>query len=167
MFLTLDRVIEDRRSSNKSVSISKYLDFLLTSGFQELSGRRSIAKDLAGKHFIELYRACGGPDRFSDEQVKIHSNVLFPELEWYSANSVKPVIAVHPTNPSSLKAIPRACAMIAKYIGFETLELDDLDEFDVSKFIRNHTRNALEKLRAKNIKPTISAEELLRLMRDQ
>jgi hypothetical protein len=50
------------------------------------------------KHFIELYRACGGPNRFSDEQVKIHSNLLFPELKWYSPNSVRYLHTTHATS---------------------------------------------------------------------
>lgn len=170
IFLTLDRVIEDRKAESKSVVENKYGEYLALSGFQTLTGKRSIAKDLATSHLIRLYTVSGGQLRFSDESVRLLTQVHLPELQWYVANDQTPIGAVHPTNARIIKAIPRACAMLAKYVGFETLELEDLEDledFDISDFIKRHTKKALDELRDKKITPTMSAEDLLKLTRDR
>lgn len=165
LFLALDRLIEDRSQRQAEASASQYLNMLDRSRFHFISGRRSVEKDLATKHLLRLYEACGGRVRFTEAEVKARQKVLLPDLHWF-ANREEPVGAIHPTNHRVVKIIPRACAMLAFYLaGFVSLDLDELDGMDVDEFIRSRTKKALENLRAAGITPTMSAEELMRLTR--
>jgi hypothetical protein len=131
-----------------------------------LSGRRTLEKELAVKHLVLLYAACGSRDRFSEEHVKERTELLLPDVENFVANDPRPRGAVHPTNPRILKSIPRACAMLARYIaGFEVIGPDEMEHFDLEEFIRTRTQSALEQLRERNIRPTMTAEELMRITR--
>jgi len=55
----------------------------------------------------------------------------------------------------------------AKYAGFEDLSPDDLEEFDLEDFVKRRTQAALEKLKAENIEPNMTADELMKLMRGE
>jgi hypothetical protein len=56
--------------------------------------------------------------------------------------------------------------MIALYCaGFVAFDLEDLDRFDVDDFIRTRTKEALDKLKASGVSPTMSAEDLMKLTR--
>lgn len=165
LFLTLDRVIEDRRAEHVDIREGHYEEYLQKANFATLTGPKSLEKNLATRHLVSLYVACGGRQRFSYEHVKERTRILVSDLGSYVANNPQPIGAIHPTNIRILKAIPRACAMLAKYVGFDTLELDELDDFDVAEFIKEHTRNALRNLRESKIAPSMSAEDLLKLTR--
>ncbi|HEY5047717.1 MAG TPA: hypothetical protein VII49_06860 [Rhizomicrobium sp.] len=167
LFLALDRLIEDRKLDGKTPIESRYGALLSRSDFQAISGNRSVEKDLATKHLITLYTACGARERFSDELVKERTALKLPEVEWLFANDYRPQGAVHPTNPQILKNIPRACAMLARYAGFDVIDADELANFNAAEFIRRHTRDALANLRERRIKPTMSAEELTRITRER
>lgn len=167
LFLALDRMLEQQAALGREASEGRYGDLLIRSGFYLISGKRSIEKDLAAKHFVELYAACGGRSRFSEEAVRERQRVLLPEIHAF-ANDPAPIGVFHPTNPTAKGAIPRACAMLAQYVaGFECIDIDDLDGFDVSAYVRERTRAALQHLGDRNIVPTMSAEELLRLTRGE
>ncbi|HEY5410018.1 MAG TPA: hypothetical protein VIJ94_04750, partial [Caulobacteraceae bacterium] len=167
LFLTLDRVIEHRRNEGYAPPEAQFSNLLTQSGFTGLSGKRSLEKDLATRHLVRLYVECGGRDRFSDEHVKERTALRLPDLAWYIANDKRPQGAVHPTNPRILKSIPRACAMLANYAGFDVVDADELAAFEPDEFIRRHTRAALSKLDQANIRPTMTAEELMRLTRSK
>lgn len=165
LFLALDRLLEDRMSRSQEASASQYRSMLDRSRFHFISGRRSVEKDLATKHLLRLYDACGGRARFSEEEVKARQEVLLPDLHWF-ANSNEPVGAVHPTNHRIIKVIPRACAMLAFYLaGFVSLDLEELEGMDIDDFIRSRTKEALERLRTAGVAPTMNAEELMKLTR--
>ena len=165
LFLALDRLIEDRLLRREEASASQYLNMLDRSRFHFISGRRSVEKDLATKHLLRLYEACGGRSRFTESEVKARQKVLLPDLHWF-ANRQEPVGAVHPTNHRIVKIIPRACAMLAFYLAdFISLDLDELDAMDIDEFIRNRTKEALKKLRAAGVSPIMSAEDLMKLTR--
>jgi hypothetical protein len=57
--------------------------------------------------------------------------------------------------------------MLAKYAGFEVIDADELEAFDLQSFIRLHTQQALTRFRQGNVTPTMSVEELMRLTRDK
>lgn len=165
LFLALDRLIEDRLLRQEEASASQYLSMLDRSRFHFVSGRRSVEKDLATKHLLRLYEACGGRSRFTESEAKARQKVLLPDLHWF-ANRAEPVAAIHPTNHRITKVISRACAMLAFYLaGFISLDLDELDKTDVDEFIRSRTKEALERLRTAGVSPTMSAEELMKLTR--
>jgi hypothetical protein len=165
LFLALDRLIEDRSMQQAEPSTSQYLAMLDRSRFHFISGRRSVEKDLATKHLLRLYDACGGRARFAEDEVKARQHILLPDLRWF-ANRDEPVGAIHPTNHRIVKIIPRACAMLAFYVaGFVSLDLDELGEMDVDDFIRSRTKEALESLRAAGVSPTMSVEDLMKLTR--
>lgn len=168
LFLALDRIIEDRALDRSPTGEGQYASLLSRSGFEDISGRRSLEKDLATRHLLTLYTQCGARDRFSPDHVRERTALKVPELEWYVANDSRPQGAVHPTNPRVLKSIPRACAMLAKYAaGFEVIDADELAEFDPQAFIRRQTQSALERLHARQIQPTMSAEELMKITRER
>lgn len=166
LFLALDRLIEDRSLSGQATLPSEYLSILTRSNFAAVSGKRSIEKDLAAKHLVRLYSACGGRERFSPEAVAARTELLAQDLrDWAGPNDPDPIGAIHPTNVRILKSIPPTCAMLAVEAGFELLSSMAMDEFDADDFIRESARAALDRLKAQGIQPTMSAEELLKLTR--
>ena len=167
LFLALDRLIEDKELDGERVSPERYGSLLGRSSFAQIAGARSLEKDLATKHLVALYTACGGRERFSDQHVRERTELTIPDVQWFAANDNRPQGAVHPSNPRILKTIPRACAMLAKYAGFEVIDADELEVFDLQDFIRLHTQQALTRLRQGNVTPTMSVEELMRLTRDK
>lgn len=170
LFLALDRIIEDRLLDHKETKSTQYAALLDNYGFIELTGRRTLEKTLAVGHLVKLYTACGGRDRFSPDATADRIKTLQKELELFAganANDPRPRGAIHPTNPRILKSIPSACAMLAKYAGFEVISADTLADFDLEEFVRLGTKAALERLKEQNIRPTMTAEELLRMTRDQ
>jgi hypothetical protein len=167
LFLAFDRLIEDCSLDGQDVPEDRYGALLTNSGFPTVSGKRSLEKDLATKHLVALFRACGGRQRFSDEHVRERTELKIPQVEWFAANDNRPEGAVHPSNPRILKSIPRACAMLARYAGFDIIDADELQRFNIEEFIRSHTRSALERLRERGLVPTMSVEDLMRLTRDK
>jgi len=167
LFLAMDRLIADRRLDDIVPPEAQYASLLSRSDFVRISGKRSLEKDLAVKHLVTLYTACGGVSRFSDDAVKSRQALQLPDVEWLIANDFRPQGALHPTNPHILKSIPRACAMLARYAGFDVIDADELANFDAAEFVRRHTREALARLRAKNIKPRMSADELMKMTREK
>jgi hypothetical protein len=165
LFLALDRIFEDRLLDSRYTQASQYAKLLEEFGFLDLTGKRTLEKELAIRHLITLYDACGGPRRFSEEAIRAHIELL--DLVYFAVNDPRPRGAVHPTNPRILKSIPAACAMLAKYAGFEDLSPDDLEEFDLNEFVRSRTQAALTHLKDNDIKPIMTAEELMKLTRDK
>jgi hypothetical protein len=167
LFLALDRLIEDRELGRVSTFESDYGDLLSRFHFLTLTGRPSLEKQLAAKHLVSLYIACGGRQRFSEGKVRERTETLVGDVEKFLANDPRPRGAVHPTNPRILKSIPYACAMLAKYAGFEVLDPNEMEAFDLEDFVRKGTQRALEELRRRNIRPTMTAEELMRITREK
>ena len=167
LFLALDRLIEDRLLDGEQTPEASYSTLLSNSGFSTISGKKSLEKDLAAKHLVSLYTACGGRERFSEEHVQERTELRVPDLQWYAANDNRPEGAVHPSNPRILKSIPRACAMLARYAGFEVIGADELERFNVEEFVRSHTQSVLDRLGARGVLPTMSVEDLMKLTRDR
>lgn len=165
LFLALDRLIEDRSIDGLNTPLSELAPLLDKSSFHQIAGARSMEKDLASKHLAHLYDACGGRQRFSEEHVRERTNIMLPDIPWLAANDNQPIGAVHPSNPRIAKMIPRACAMLAKYVGFTAISIEELTAFDLQSFIRNHSQRAIESLKEKNITPIMSVEELMKLTR--
>lgn len=165
LFLALDRLIEDQALDGHDIPEERYGSVLAASGFATLSGKGSLEKKLATPHLVSLFRACGGRARFSEAHVRERIELKIPEVEWFAANDNRPEGAVHPSNPRILKSIPRACAMLARYAGFDIINADELEHFDIEEFVRSHTRSALDRLRERGIVPTMSVEDLMRLTR--
>ena len=167
LFLALDRLVEDRKISGLNPGEEQYASLLSQSGFRSISGKAGLEKDLAARHLLTLYIACGGRDRFTEEGVR--KQLELRDVAWLIANDDdnRPKGAVHPTNPRILKNIPKACAMLATYAGFDIIDADELEHFDTEEFIRRHTRDALQKLRENNIRPIMTAEELEKITRER
>lgn len=166
LFLALDRLIADRRLSNETTNDSEYASILKRSAFFAVTGKMSIEKELAAKHLVRLYAACGATERFSDEAVRERSRVKLKDMQnWSFPNDDEPREAVHPTNPRIMKTIPAICAMLAVYAGFVVLTSLEATDFDADQFIRQRTREALKDLQERGIEPSMSAEEVLRLTR--
>ena len=105
--------------------------------------------------------------RFSDDAVRERQKILVPEIQQF-ANNPEPIGTFHPTDPLARNAIPRACSVLATYsAGFKTIELEDLENFDVDSYVRDKTKNALESLGRRKIRPDMSAEELLAMTRGE
>ena len=166
IFLALDRILLDRKQVGRTVDDSRYGQYLAASRVLQLT-KRSLEKELALPHLIELYRACGKQSRFSDDQISELTKITLPDIESYLANDTDPVAAIHLSNPRIIKTIPRVCAQLARYVaGFEILDITELTELDIGEFIRSNLKRALEELKRNNVSPKISAEELMKLMRE-
>jgi hypothetical protein len=136
-------------------------------GFIELTGHKSLEKELGIRHLVNLYTACGGKNRFSEDATRERIDVLLPQLVYFAVNDDRPRGAIHLTNPRILKSIPAACAMLAKYAGFEDLSPDEMEEFDLEDFVKRRTIEALATLKERDIKPTMTADEIMKLTRDK
>ena len=168
LFVALDRIIEHRKIDALGTPEGEYGSLLRQSHFPEISGPRSLEKDLATRHLLVLYTACGGRERFADDKVRKLTELKLPDIQWLLANDTRPQGAVHPTNPRILKTIPRACALLAKYLaGFDVIDAEELATFDSEEFVRRRTRSALQSLRDENVRPTMTAEELMRITRER
>lgn len=167
LFLALDRIIEHRAIDKLQTNEAQYPSLLAEYDFLPLTGYVSIEKEMAIKHLTKLYWACGGRNRFSDEAVEARTKILDPQSDFFLANDPRPRGAIHPTNPRTLKSIPRACAMLAKYAGFEVISPDEFENFNLSEFILDHTERALQKLKFRNIRPILSADDLMKLTRER
>lgn len=166
LFLALDRILADRRLENLMTSEAAYPSLLKKSNFFEITGKPSLEKELAAKHLVRLYVVCGANERFSEEAVRARSEVMLGDMEnWSLPNDDEPREAIHPTNPRIIKNIPAICAMLAIYAGFEVMTSLQAADFDPDRFIRERTRAALKDLQDKGIKPSMSAEEVLRMTR--
>ena len=165
LFLALDRLIEDRASRGQSTNSNSWSTYLDRSDFHYISGKRSVEKDLATRHLLNLYEACGGRERFSEQEVRERQKLLLPDIQWF-ANQQEPIAAIHPSNTRIVKTIPRACAMLAKHIaGFIDLDLDQLETLDLDEFIREQTKQVLDNLKKRGISPKMSVEELMKITR--
>lgn len=164
MFVALDRAIESRRMDGGAPTNADHRALLEGTGFRGVGGPWTTEKSLATRHLLSLYQACGGRDRFSDDLVR-QRTLSLPDVGWLLANDPRPRGAVHPSNPAILKSIPRSCAMLAVYAGFEVIDPDEMVNFDPVTWVKSHTRNAIQRLQQRGIKPTMTAEELTKLTR--
>lgn len=167
LFLTLDRVLETRSLLGQAITESNYESYLIASGFFQLSGTRSIEKDLASKHLVNLYRACGARARFDSEAVRERTAILLDEIVNYVVNNPDPIAAIHRTNLRIVKSLPRVCALLARYAGFDTLDLDDLENLDTSTVARENIERAIKNLQSQGISPNISSDELIKILRGE
>lgn len=168
VFLSLDRTIRNRQIGGLDTNESDYVRLIKGSRYIDISGPKSLEKDLAVKHLSALYAACGGQDRFAEGHVKEIHELKLPEISWLLSNDTRPRGAVQPTNPSVVKSIPWACAWLAKYeAGFETIDADELETFDSAEFVRRRTRRALDTLKERNISPVMTSSELMKITRGE
>jgi hypothetical protein len=169
LFLALDRMVRPEQLIVGADIGALVSDQLMRSGFWHISGRRSMAKDVASIYFQTLYAACGGRARFSSEAVLERQNELLPQMRPNNPDIPEGAIGVfHVTNPAARSAIPRVCEILARYIaGFETFDAENLDDFDVESFVRERTQQALQELRTAGIRPSIGSDALTRLMRGE
>ncbi|MBL8027930.1 MAG: hypothetical protein JNL74_16020, partial [Fibrobacteres bacterium] len=167
LFLTLDRLILRREAQGLSTKPEQYPQLLASIGFLSLSGPRSVEKELAQIHITKLYELCGGVSRFSTDHVRALVNVRLPDIQNYIENDHRPGAAIHYSNPSILKTIPRACALLAKHAGFDFIDADDLENFNVDDFVKEKVKDALAKLKQRGTHPTMTAADLMKLTRDQ
>ena len=162
-FLTLDRSVHEL--DLEELDEGNLSQLLIQSRFLDLSGTRSKNKELAIRPIASLYAACGGQSRWSREAVQERQKALMPDISWF-ANSDDPFYAIYPRDPNIIKVIPRICALLAKGIAdFDEIDAEDLIDWNPLNFIRRRTRQALDTLKSKGVKPTMSAEELLKLTR--
>ncbi len=168
VFLALDRSLNERKARGHEVSHHRLLEYLLTSGINQLSGPRSMQRDLASKHLVKLYWACGATSRFSQNSVRELNLVRLPNLAAYVSNDPTPVGAVKLTDPNIQKTVPRFCAQLAKELAdFEILEIDDLENLNLETFIRQQTALAIGKINQAGANATMTAEELFKLTREK
>lgn len=176
LFLALDRLILDRQLDGKTTRRDQSRQIIDNAYYQSLSGKWSLEKSLALDHLIELYWQCGSRQRFNpDFVVQTTRNVLtkegtaesINEFDLLHPNDDRPQGAIHPTNARILKSIPRVCALLAKYTGFDVIDADEMENFDVNEYIERKTREAFEKIKLKKISPAMTVEELMRITRDR
>lgn len=168
VFLALDRMIETRLLDGNAVNDSELRVYLSQSGFPEISGQQSTEKTLAMGHVLHLFSACGGRRRFDDDHVAELTLAQIQDIQnWARPNSPEPFGALHPSNPRIVKSIPRICAHLAQLAGFLTFPLDQVDDESLMEIIRSHLASALDKLKADGVKPTMTAEQLMRMMRGE
>lgn len=167
VFLTLDRSIENARLEGRPTNESAYQQLVDQSGFNSIAGPKSTEKTLALKHVVNLFSACGGRSRFSEEHVQERARMHLIDIQQWLANSNDPVVALHPSNMRIAKTIPRPCAMLAQLAGFFTIDLHSFEEIEFTDLVRRNLEAALGRLRAQGVQPTMSAEELMKLVRGE
>jgi len=162
-FLCLDRVVAESAQTYSDITADELLSLLDQTKFDSLSGLSSFNRKLAIEPLCKLYAACGGMKRWSVESVHERQKILIPHINEYLGSN-EPWLVVDPLDATLTKAIPQACAMLARYLaGFE--EIGDVGAFDVEGYVKARTQDALAHLKAINVSPRLSAEDLLRLTR--
>lgn len=167
LFLTLDRATSDILARGSLPKEAAFEEYLIKQGFHQISGPRSMEKDLAAHHFKELYAACGATSRFSEQAALERQKILLPQVQYF-ANNPEPVGVFHASNPYARGAIPRACAMLACYVAdFQMLDLDEIDDFNVEDFIKENTKSALARIQENPVKTSMTVDELLKITRGE
>lgn len=169
LFLALDRMVNPAQIGVGQQAEASLNESLIRSGFYMISGKRSIAKDISATYFLSLYAACGGRSRFSERATQERQDALLPHMR---PNDPAPptgdVGVFHPVNPTSRNALPRICAVLAQYAaGFEVIEVEQLDDYDVEAWVRERTQMALHSLEQLGITPSLKSDELTQLMRGE
>ncbi|GGE00220.1 hypothetical protein GCM10011390_18780 [Aureimonas endophytica] len=168
LFLALDRIIEDRLLDRQVTASDQYASLLERHHFIQLTGRRTLEKEMAVRHLVLLYEVCGGRERFSDEAVARRTEERVPDVEEFLSATDHVVGAIHPKNRTILKSIPRSCALLARYAaGFEVIGEEELANFDIERFVRSKTKEAMLRLQERQIRPRMSADELMRITREK
>jgi hypothetical protein len=164
VFLCLDRLSAESGELTSEPVADDLVSKLERSKFEKLSGLESLDRALAVEALCKLYAACGGMQRWSVERVHERQQILIPHINQYLGSN-EPWLVVDPLDATLAKAVPQACAMLARYVaGFE--EIGGADSFDIEGFVKSRTQDAIGHIRALNISPRLSAEDLLRLTRD-
>lgn len=168
IFLTLDRTVKPSDVEFGALGEARLLGHLAKAGFWALSGRRSAAKDIASAYYVALYAACGGRNRFSSDAVLERERSLVPNLISNEPPEAGAIGVFHPTDPTARNAIPHACRVLAKYLaGFEMFEVEEIDDFQVETYIRERTESAIRELQQKGVRPKISGDDMIKLMRGE
>lgn len=164
LFLVLDRSFAETGAELTPEAANM---LAIQSSFIEISGPRTKNKELSILPLSTLYWACGGIDRWSRTAVQERQNALLPDIGWF-ANSDDPFFAIYERDPNLIKTLPKVCAMLAKHLAdFEELDSDEITNWDPVVYIRRKTKEALARIKQKNIKPTMTADELLRITRGE
>lgn len=166
IFLVLDRAIRDRMIDGLVTTDMELNDVLTMSKFGSLSGPRSLEKELATPHILELYRTCGKEMRFDFETVQYLAGQIDANSA-YLPNQNLPVGAVHPSNYRIKQFLPRMCALLAIYAGFVTFEIEEIEELSSKGFIKKKLEEVLERLKEFGVRPTMSVAELMKITRDR
>jgi hypothetical protein len=165
VFAALDRALEERGEAGADVPPERLVQYLTRSRFNSLAGKQSLNRDLALQPITTLYSACGGLDRLSKEAAEERQQLKLPHIHWF-ANSDDPFFAIYPQDPNVIKSIPRACAMLAKELaGFEEIDSDELENWNILDYVRRKTKSALDTLKQRGIRPSMTAEDLMRMTR--
>lgn len=163
VFLCLDRIVAETGDLAGQATAEELADGLERTQFSRLSGLDSLDRELAIEPLCKLYSACGGMRRWSVESVHARQQILIPHINQYLGSN-EPWLVVDPLDATLVKAIPQACAMLARYLaGFE--EIGNPDSFDIESYVKARTQDAIGHLRALNISPRLSSEDLLRITR--
>jgi predicted nucleic acid-binding protein len=80
-------LIEDRLMNGQPAASHQWLSQLDRANCHFASGRRSVEKDLATKHLVKLYEACGARTRFSEAEVRERQKLLLscPDESFFRA----------------------------------------------------------------------------------
>lgn len=168
IFLTLDRCAPQPPDDQDPLAYANLHRVLNDAGFWSLSGTRTPAKEVSASYFVTLYLACAGRSRFDPDAMTEREAQRVPQYLSNEAPSMDPVGVLHPSNPVARNTIPHAARILAQYLaGFEVFEAEQIESFDVENYVRDRTRAALDALRAKGIRPSISGDELNELMRGE
>ena len=167
LFLALDRTHPTIPNPSDPLAQADLRRTLEENEFWDLSGKRSLEKEIAAGYFLTLYEACGGRNRFSIDKTVERQRSLAPEHLSNKHPELEGIGVLHPSNPTARNAIPEVAMVLAKYLaGFEIFDLDD-DNFDVSNFVRQRTDAAIQELRARGVNPSLSGDEATKLLRGE
>ena len=120
LFLALDRLIENRKLDGMTTSKSEYAPLLSQFNFMPISGRHTLEKELAMRHLVRLYSACGSRGRFSEEHVKVRTALLVQDMEKFIANDPRPRGAIHPSNAQNPEEYPPSLRHACKICGIRS-----------------------------------------------
>jgi hypothetical protein len=167
LFLTLDRTVRAENATVEDNSRLAMTQALARTGFSRISGKGSVAKDIATNYFLTLYGACHGRTRFDDEKIKSISAEMVPQrLPNSPFPSTGTIDAFHRSDITARKSLPKVCEILTQYVaGFETIDLTDMDSFDAESWIQAETARALGKLAAAGVVPSMNSDDLTKLTR--
>lgn len=156
VFLAADRF--SLLNYSRRLTVSSLLEAFSEWEFSKLAGGASVEKVYALKRLMEMYVLVGGPQRFERSLDAISSGKV---------NDPAPYGLVDKKLPRAPKTLPAGAtnALSWEDNSYDHLNNAELSEFEVDSFVRNSATKALSRLKSAGISPTMSSDELMKLMR--
>lgn len=156
-FLAADRFAH--LSIVQKPSIAALHDAFDAFAFFDLTGGSTVEKRYALGRAMHMFVSIGGTDRFARSEAALASG---------KTNDPRPFGVIDKKLPRAPKSLPPGVdgRMELLDASFGHLDYGELERFEPDAFVREASLQALARLRSQGIVPTMSSDDLMKLLRD-